>query len=303
MADMLDDEAEFDAQLKQMLGHTDDAQEETEEAPADADTATQEGTATDIEDIPVGDTDTVEEDAMAKKAKAAERKMHEATQAAAELRKQNAALEQRLNDLQASFTAKQTEAKPEPVQDETGIDQAMEDYPEIVTPLVKHNKMLEDKLAKLEARFGEVSQTTDSMVRTANEKALESKISAIQAAHPDANDIVSSDEFTQWRNELPPMMAQAIYNAIDYAEPKDVIMALDMYKQSQGIPSNGVSKEDRLAAAKAAATPSVASRNKPQAQTKTLTREQLSKVSAKDFMADDSLEDLLLASLESGSLR
>ena len=215
-------------------------------------------------------------------------KMTQATQENAELRRTLAALQDQVNQLQQ---AQQT--PPEQItSDDDELGTVMEDYPEIAGPLVKKNKMLEQKISQLEQMLTGVKQTSDRYVQNEQKTAEEQHWNAIRAGVPDYDELVSDDNVNnviEWVNSQAPIIKQGFFQG----SAADVVTVFNMYKQAQGLP---VEKPDNLAAAKEAATPRLPKNpTKPTSNKTTFTREQITKMSMDQFMKHEAEIDAAMA--------
>lgn len=255
-----EDESELDAEIAKML-----------------DTTPEEDTVEEVVEETVT-TDTSEDDHEEQKPEMVEltryknlqAKMTKATQENSELRKHLESLQEQINQLQA---------KPDTTDDE--IDTVNSDYPEIVGPLVKKNKALETKIAKLEEMLTNVSKKSESFAQTQSEIEAERWNSRVKSVHPDLDEILSPGHYEDlkgWVESQAPVIQQGFHSG----NPDDAITVLNLYKQSKGIKTT--EKPDRLAAAKAAATPNLPKSNTKPSSKQTFTREQIAKMSMEEFM-------------------
>jgi hypothetical protein len=214
-------------------------------------------------------------------------KMTQATQENAELRKENSELRQYAAQLQQQVQAKQPEGTPDT--DDDDLDTLTTDYPEIATPLVKRNKMLEQKLAQLEAQLGKVSDTATRFQESEAKTVTERHFQTIKAVHSDFDTVTTSEDFHEWAATQPPMIQACIKNG---CSAEDAIMVLNLYKQSQ-TPTESV---DKLAAAKQAANPKMPKNpGKPTSNKTNWTRDQIAKMSMEEFAKHEDEIDAAIA--------
>jgi hypothetical protein len=218
---------------------------------------------------------------------------------------------QQLADLQKdkSEQAKQVESTQEIDDDE--LKEANELYPELVKPLLNRNAKLEKQLKELvdkfEQQFAAVSKdvsdvkgVADRYQQTEQEAAENRYWNAIRAKHPDTDEIANSNEYSEWYQSQPPLIKQALVSN----DHNDVISALDLYRASHPRPVSEVEKQstsksqDKLAAAKEAAGPSIKSGQKPDKKP-TYTNEQIAKMSHSEFAKN---EDAILEAMARGEI-
>ena len=277
------EEAQLDADIAKMLNlptPEEDTGEQSNDTisaePTEVDTS-----ATDQEEEPKPET------VELSRYKNLQAKMTQATQENAELRRTLAALQDQVNQLQQAQT--QPEQNPS---DDDDLDTVMGDYPEIAGPLVKKNKMLEQKISQLEQMLTGVKQTSDRYVQNEQKTAEERHWNAIRQGVPDYDELVSDDNVNnviEWVNSQAPIIRQGFFQG----SADDVITVFNLYKQAQGLP---VEKPDTLAAAKEAATPRLPKNTtKPTSNKTTFTREQIAKMSMDQFMKHEAEIDAAMA--------
>ena len=138
-----------------------------------------------------------------------ERRAAEAEHAAKSQIGRVSALQKKVNEL-ASKTAQGSGAAqgtPQPGDEEWG--KFKEDFPEIA-------KAVEKRIASLDAKVGQATQPIHEMQHRAF---VQSQYAALQAAHPDWQDVAASNEFRSWLSAQPPTIQALITseNAADAA--------------------------------------------------------------------------------------
>lgn len=301
MQDDYEDEAALDADIAKLLGQ--DGTGAPSAAPAPADTAAQPDGETQTPapgpdaDAMAIETDTGttqadtpnQDDANDQRLKNAQTRMHQATTEAADLRKANmalqgqqAAMQSQMAQLQAQLA--QLQAPPAQPEDD-GLDTLVDDFPEIALPLVKKNRALEAKLADLQKSLESVQKTTDTVARTEADRDAQRHFDAIKQAHPDLEQLANDPGLAEWKASQPPIMQYAL----DQGSTADVILALNLYKESIGQP---VPKQDKLPAARQAATPSMPrNTDKPTEPKKSFTRDEIAKMSMDEFIKHEKAID------------
>lgn len=205
----------------------------------------------------------------------AQARMHRATQEAAELRKKVASQDGELSALRSDVSGlnQQIEAlkkakppaSPDTVADDMSdaeLQSMAEEYPTLAKPFIKQInalnnrvKELTDRLAKVDGKVTETVQSTKDKEKADADKA---HFDAILAVHPDAFEVYESDDFNGWLLRQPPAFARSMKDGM----ADDVIYVFNEYKKAVGLTKpepkgdEGGAK-DRLAKARAAATPNV----------------------------------------------
>lgn len=150
----------------------------------------------------------------------AQARMTKATQEAAELRRKVDSLERENNDLKAK--AERAPEKPTGSADEDAdLDKLLEDYPDVVGPLVRELRVLQKQF----------SEKNEQDTRSAEEKALQAHFDAIASRHPDWEDIVAQDDWQGWIERQPPLRRRAAQEGT----AEEVVELLDAYKQDMGM--------------------------------------------------------------------
>lgn len=139
--------------------------------------------------------------------KNAQAKMHRATQEAAELRKINQQMADRLSQLEAKV---QAEEEPE-------LKSLQEDYPDIAKPLLA-------KISKLEKQLYETAQSFDAKAEVSQ---LEKHFQTIRSAHPDFEDLAGSEDFQGWLDRQTPVWKQVSKSGT----ADEVIELISRYKE------------------------------------------------------------------------
>ncbi|RDL44357.1 hypothetical protein DN730_08105 [Marinomonas piezotolerans] len=262
-----------------MTVNTDQLEQEADElfarrnqAPDKSDTAKDESEQTEqeqAEQTPPEQQDTAETQAertpeviAEERIKNAQALMTKATQEAAALRRENAQLKEQMEALQANPSEGESNAP------EVGsLEDLMEEYPELVGPLVQRLNQLEGKINGIET----VSQ------KSKEDAALEAHWDTINQAHPDHMEIAQEPDFQGWVARQPPVMQQIAQNG----SAQDVIYLLDQYKATI---SKGTSQNKKVDQAKELADKVPRTQQKPTTSLKpSFTREQIAKMSPEQF--------------------
>lgn len=207
--------------------------------------------------------------------KNARARMTQATQEAAQLRRELEAM--RMN----SGAAQQPRQSRN--DDDEDLSKWMQEYPDFAGPIVK-------KLNKQQAVLRQLEEQ-NSMLRSQNENIQRDSFrQAVSAAHPDVSDIVSSDDFKGWLSRQPSGVSAMAHQG----SAEDVNYVLAQYKNSMRQP--GSSKLDE---ARRVATPSVRNAStgasNASAPLRSFTRDQIAAMSEKEFDANEAAIDAAMA--------
>lgn len=239
--------------------------------------------------------------------------MNRAQQELAERRKQDSARDDLINTLQTQLqqqaqqlqslqqAAPQTASTQQSVDDDD-LKEAQELYPEVVTPLLNMIAKLEKKLAAVSDDVGGVRQevgtvkgVADRYQQSERELANQNYWSVIARKHPDVLEVNESPEFAEWYTQQP----SGIQKAVNEGGADEAIAILDMYRAShpRPVPDNdktSATKADKLAAAKAAAAPTVKGSQRPETKTK-FTTAQIAKMSHAEYAKHEAEIDEAMA--------
>ena len=83
----------------------------------------------------------------------------------------------------------------------------------------------------------------------AQQTAVEAHLGAIYAAHPDADELVQSEEFAKWRNSLPGFARSAVERTLEQGETAEVVEVFSTFKASGKAPA-GSKVRQAIASAK-----------------------------------------------------
>lgn len=226
----------------------------------------------------------------------AQARMTQATQEASTLRKETerlqgentrlqGELDQAKSELETAQTTRPADTGETDIQDDD-LQSAMDEYPEVVGPMLKTIKRLEQKL---EALDGTVTKTVEEQKKTSDQSDWEK---AVAEKHSDFDEILSSDEWSGWLSRQTPGI-QAMANN---ATPADAIYLLNQYKEAIGHstePDKGPSPEPRLGPD---VVPETRSRTRTPSKGRTIfTREQINSMSPKEFAENEAEIDKQMA--------
>jgi chromosome segregation ATPase len=197
---------------------TEPPSETGDEASGDGDEPAESGE----QDEPEGDIEKLREQLRVaeERYKNAQARMTKATQEAAALRREVDSLKKENTDLKAQ--REQQKEKPTGSADEDAdLDKLLEDYPDVVGPLVRELRVLQKQFSEKDERD----------TRTAQERALDEHFASIASAHSDWEDIVAQDDWQGWLDRQSPLRRRAAQEGT----ADEVIELLDAYKRDMGI--------------------------------------------------------------------
>lgn len=207
------------------------------------------------------------------------RGMNKAQQEAAALRKEVAAMQAQIQQLM--------ERKPEePLKDES-LDGFREEYPELydmaVNPLLKQIEALKQQVAKFDSVASRYEQDRATIEQQSHNQ-------AILQAHPDAFELVQTPDFQAWASKQGPF----VQYALTQGSADEVVDALNLYRMAKPVEQRQAQRTDKLAEARAAATPSVRSSQSEPNKTK-FTLAEIEKMSRDEFVKHEAAIDEAIA--------
>ena len=132
---------------------------------------------------------------------------------------ENAELRRQVEQLQAGQQA--PESQPAGKQDYSSFKELVEDYPDLINPILQQFRTMEQRLNSVE-------QVGQQVTQTAENQAVDAYWTEVRAAHPDVDQIKADTKFQEWLSAQPPFIQQAA-NSPDPRGPVDV---LNRYKQA-----------------------------------------------------------------------
>lgn len=210
----------------------------------------------------------------------AQARMTQATQEAAANRRRIEELERALEEAK--------KAPPQPPADtdaDASLESLMQEYPEIVTPLVERLRHLEGRLGTLS---NQVETTHKTVQETTAQESARAHREAVMRAHPDAYAIAATPEFQAWVGTQPPVVQAAVQNG----STEDAIWVLDQYKSA----AKPAATNDRMERARASASPAMPSaRRQPVTPQPRFTRDQIARMSPEEFTRHEKAIDEAMA--------
>jgi len=213
----------------------------------------------------------------------AQARMTQATQEAADLRREVAALQAQVSALQGQD---QQNPPPQNTEDNAGLSKLRAEYPEFAGPIVDVLERQQKVIADLRAQNAEVAASTDAVRKT-------TFVQAVEAAHPDMQAVVTSDDFRGWLYRQP----QFVQDAVVSGDSASAIKVLDMYKSEGTGDSSQPNKRVLLDAAKQVAAPAVGRNTQPPVTEPEIrfTREQIAAMSPEEFAKNETAIDKAMA--------
>lgn len=91
------------------------------------------------------------------------------------------------------------------------------------------NTLVEQRVAEL------VNKQLAPLQQREQQLLVEQHFNTIYTAHPDADSITESQEFSQWIEQQPSFMQSAYRTVMEQGSAQDVVQLLEMYKQQTGL--------------------------------------------------------------------
>jgi DNA repair exonuclease SbcCD ATPase subunit len=210
-----------------------------------------------------------------KRVKDNQRAFQEKAQEAADLRRQVESLESRMAQLE--------ESRPD---EPTLSEDLSAEYPEFEPEFQKRDQ----EISRLKNESTDLKKDVEAL-------RLERREAAILAAHPDINDIWTSDDFLEWeRNHVYQKYITGTLENWKTVDPKDIIHIISEYKESRQSASDPVEK------AKTVATPKVRSTHTTESKKEkpTFTKAQIAKMTDDEYFK---YEDAITQAYAEGRVR
>lgn len=138
---------------------------------------------------------------------------------------------QREKELEAklaeALAAKSTEQVPgdDDLENDPEIKKALEEFPDVVKPILKALKKQSSKTATSGDAVKPVADKVDKLL-------LDQHIKAITDVHADALDVVQTDEFKDWVESLPAYIQPGVKQTLVKGTSDEVITMLNDYKKA-----------------------------------------------------------------------
>ena len=180
-------------------------------------------------------------------------------------------LQAQLEKVQAELAAAK---KPPEVLDNPDSDpalkKALEEYPDVMGPVVSRIKVLNDKLRATEERL-EKAANTAPLQQKVDQLEIQAHMQRITDVHPDAIQVAESKEFADWLTSRPAHLRSAYQTIYQRGTSDEINSMLSEYKSSRASgndPAAHAAAEKKAAAEKAAADAKAAEEKKRQDQLK-----------------------------------
>ncbi len=220
--------------------------------------------------------------------KGAQAKMTKATQEAADLRRINADLTKKVNDLQSQAA----EIKTDP----SVIEKLKEEYPDLAVPILNELKKTQSEIEKTKDALSK----QEAAAQESRQKELETAhFQRIADAHPDVNEIASSSDWENWLEVQDAMTKEWVSSG----SSNDVNTVLSRYKAETGINNQTIEPQrETLERAKQVAEPKMPKARKSQVKgdKRSWTVDDIKKMSNEDFLKNT---DQILSAMEGGKIR
>jgi len=299
----LDDDA--NAQLKAMYGDSLQGEVEPQED------APEEGTASDnsdneeaeeleqstpeTENEPQKDNEDSEPMVSESRYKSAVVAMNKAQQEAAELRKSNETLKSENEELQSMLEEalnSDDDKSTDNNSDDYDFDKAIDDLPLII----KQNKELVNKVAKLETELAGVKTTTDRVQEQDNKTAHQSYWNEIKDKHGDVDGLAEDPAYSEWWSQQP----EDVRALLTSSNAQSVIKGLNLFRadvpRATDTKKPSTSRNDKLEAARNADSPTIQKQSKePSSGKRTFTNAEIAKMSPAEFARNEKAIDAALA--------
>ena len=207
----------------------------------------------------------------------AQRRMTQATQEAADLRRINAELTEKVNTLEAS-TAKQPDNAIDDASALDKLDEVAKEF-EDFAPLVTAIRQIQNQVGNIEQTTHQVQQKTAQQEAQEASQAYEN---AIVSVHPDAFELAGSDALKSWLLSQPPFFSKYLFGdgaPNSAGTPEQVNYVLTKYKQETAKPAT----PNKVEEAKKLATPNVRSQGQTPNSKPNYTPQQIANMSLKEF--------------------
>lgn len=228
--------ADTEQEPEEVVQETPEEPEDSVEAPAEEVSDEESDSGEDSPDLAAID-DRIEKAERAMKG--AQRKMTQATQEAAELRKQNDSLMNALTELKGQLAERS--------RNDEGLQKLKEEYPDVASPLLDEIQRLQDRLDEHSALN---EQRDEQIQQVEQQKQMEAHFDAIRAVHPDFEDVTNTSDWALWLEDQNALTQ----HWVQYGSSNDVNAVISKFKVDMGV-KPATPQERTLERAKAVAEP------------------------------------------------
>ena len=228
--------ADTEQEPEEVVEETPEEPEESVEVPAEEVSEEESDSGEDSPDLAAID-DRVEKAERAMKG--AQRKMTQATQEAADLRKERESLIKLVTELKGQLAEQSRNTE--------GLQKLKEEYPDVASPLLDEIQRLQDRLDEHSALN---TQRDEEAVRAQQEREMEAHFERIRAVHPDYQEVTNTSDWALWIEEQDVVTQQWVQNGT----ANDVNAVISRFKADMDIKPT-TPQERTLERAKAVAEP------------------------------------------------
>ena len=228
--------ADTQEEPEEVVEETPEEPEESVEVPAEEVSEEESDSGEDSPDLAAID-DRVEKAERAMKG--AQRKMTQATQEAADLRKERESLMKLVTELKGQLA--------ESARDTERLSKLKEEYPDVAAPLLDEIQILRDRLDE----HSVLNEKRDEQLQQVEQqKQLEAHFDAIRAVHPDFEDVTNTSDWALWLEDQNALTQ----HWVQYGSSNDVNAVISKFKVDMGV-KPATPQERTLERAKAVAEP------------------------------------------------
>ena len=171
--------------------------------------------------------------------KGAQRKMTQATQEAADLRKEKESLIQLVTELKSQLAERS--------RNDEGLQKLKEEYPDVASPLLDEIQRLQERVDEHSALN---SKRDEDAIRQRQEREMEAHFDRIRAVHPDFQDVTNTSDWALWIEDQDAVTQEWVQSGT----ANDVNAVISQFKMDMNIKSP-TPQEQTLERAKEAASP------------------------------------------------
>ena len=168
-------------------------------------------------------------------------KLVEAREEAKAARAEREALMQEMESIKALLAEKeapkteQTAAEAGPVADELqDLKDQLADLPEVIEFVERYTGSQLKQVEMLKAQIEALTAQIEPIRKTEETRAVEDHFRPITTAHADAEKIVESQEFTEWKGKQPSFAQEAYDAVLERGTAQQVIELFSAFKESTG---------------------------------------------------------------------
>ncbi len=179
-------------------------------------------------------------------------------------------LQAQLEKANADLAAAKKPPETDNLDSDLALQKAMEEYPDVMKPVVNRLKALGDKLKSAEERL-EKAANSAPLQQKVDQLEIQAHMKRITDVHPDAIPIAESKEFGEWVQARPAHLRKAYQSIYQSGTSDEINGMLTDYKSSRDSGTSAAAKaaaDKKAADEKAAADAKAAEEKKRQEQLK-----------------------------------